>query len=538
MKAKLEKSNEANIVVSDENENEQYPNDSNDSKSQCSDPPAWQKYLFKGETFKTIEEFYLAEFDRLEVKEHTGDGTKSLYLLNDMGIAQLFHEIHKDIIVFVREVKCYYVYDGRRYQPDLNLATEISKEFFRALAIHAGKVGGSTLVPKSTGYKDFEKYAAEFHNYSRRKSILADAATIAPVSIDIFDNKPKLINLPNGTYDLEKMELREHRPDDYLTMMYRPMYDPNIRYERWDKFINEIMEEDSDKILYLQKCLGYAFSGDVSQECFFVCYGPKARNGKSTLIGTIEYLLGDYAITAQPQTIAKRTTNGAAPSPDIARLKGTRLVNMPEPPQGLELDAALVKQMTGGDPITARFLRGNPIQFLPSFKMIIPTNHMPKIIDPSLLKSGRMKVVQFNRSFIDNPDTDLKNIFRKPEAMTAILNWLIEGYKLYKEDDHLEAPKALKAELDEFRKEAAGQLEIFLENNLIKEPDGKVRISDIHRRHSAWAIESNLKTLTKHAFLPEMESRYGDMVKRDGKLGNFLKGHILVDNKPGEPSPT
>ena len=516
---------------------DQHYDDADNLEAQGVDVPAWQKYLLRSGSYKDITDFYLAKFNELGVKEHK-DCINPPYPLNDIGLAKLFRDIHGDVIISVLEAKNYYVFDGTRHKPNSDLAAEICKIFSEALVAHANLVRGTTLVPKAKGFKDFATYAAEFHKHSRRKSLLADAATIAPVSAEIFDSNPWLINLKNGTYDLQRRIFREHRPGDYLTKICRAEYNPDVVYEPWSKFVSEIMEEDSHKISYLQKCSGYAFSGDVSQECFIVHYGPKTRNGKTTFCGAVEYTLGDYAVTAQPQTIAKRNTDGAASSSDLARLKGARLVNIPEPPQGLELNEALVKQMTGGESITARFLKANPIQFLPSFKIVIPTNHMPKITDTSLLRSGRMKVIQFNRSFADNPDTDLKTKFREPEAMSRIINWLIEGYRLYAEDGHLEPPGTLKAELDSFHVEATGQLDEFLRENLVEKAGEKVQISALNRRHTKWAQDSGLKTLTKHAFKLELESRYGKNVSRDGKLGNVLKGYQMVDELVKSKSPS
>ncbi|MCL1882278.1 MAG: hypothetical protein FWF81_00795 [Defluviitaleaceae bacterium] len=101
---------------------------------------------------------------------------------------------------------------------------------------------------------------------------------------------------------------------------------------------------------FLQKALGYALSGETALECFFIFYGDKTRNGKSTLSETIAFVMGEYARTIQPQTLSRRPADGGAASPDTARLKGARLVNVPEPEKGLELNIALVKQLTGGTP--------------------------------------------------------------------------------------------------------------------------------------------------------------------------------------------
>ncbi|MDR0491142.1 MAG: hypothetical protein LBH28_07875 [Oscillospiraceae bacterium] len=133
-------------------------------------------------------------------------------------------------------------------------------------------------------------------------------------------------------------------------------YDPKAKYVLWDRFIDEIMCGDTGTAAYLQKALGYALTGDTSLDCFFILYGARSRNGKSTLKETVSHLLGEHACVSSPQTFSRRSGDGASPTPDIACLQGTRLVDMPEPEKGMELNASLMKQLTGGDTLVGRFL--------------------------------------------------------------------------------------------------------------------------------------------------------------------------------------
>jgi putative DNA primase/helicase len=377
---------------------------------------------------------YLKIFKEMKIDS---DEVQAIYPRNDIGVARLFHHLHSDKLVYVTEQKSYYLFDGKRWGIDGAGVSALCTNFVRAYAEHAKDVQGSSLVPKSGGHKDFEAYAGEFHRLSRRKAILEDARAIAPKSIVDFDSNPFLLNLQNGTFDFEAMEFREHRSTDHLTKIARVDHQEGAVCERWLQFVIEIMDGNDGMGQYLQKALGYGSSGDTSQDCFFYLYGPKTRNGKSTLTGTIEYLLGDYAMSAQPQTLARRNANGAAPSPDIARLKGARFVNMQEPSKGLELDAALVKQLTGGDAVVARFLGKNPVQYTPTFKIFMGANHLPKITDRSVLTSGRLKVIPFNRHFKPGEqDENLTQMFKESVAMSGILNWLIQGFAMYRRTEN------------------------------------------------------------------------------------------------------
>jgi len=199
--------------------------------------------------------------------------------------------------------------------------------------------------------------------------------------------------------------------------------------------------------MLMQKALGYARTGDASLECFFVLYGSTTRNGKTTLTETIANILGDYARTIQPQTFSRQSADGASPSPNIARLKGARLVNMPEPERGLELNIARIKQLTGGDTYTGRFLNENPIEF----KFFINTNHRPRTFDDTVFSSDRMKLVPFEKHFAEaEQDKWLKKFFQRNASRFAILNWLIEGYRLLGASPQrvADATKAYRQEAD------------------------------------------------------------------------------------------
>ena len=458
---------------------------------------------------------YTKQFKK--IAECKCEGTcKCPYPHNDIGTAQLFYDLHKALIIYISEAKSWYYYDEKRWAPDVGgmYTSELCKRFVRAYVEYASKISG-----------DFKEYVEKFHKLNQRKSLIADASTIAPKSISEFDSNPLLFNCTNGTYDLEKSEFRPHRPADYITKLSRVEYKEGASSKPWQIFINEIMMDNANVTGFLQKSHGYALSGDTSQECFFVNYGPKTRNGKSTLVDTISYLMGEYAATIQPQTLAKRSSNGATSSPDIARLQGIRFVNMPEPAKGLELDAALVKQLTGGDSVTARFLFKNFVEFKPAFKIFISTNHMPRIKDRTVFDSGRMKVIPFNRHFKpDEQNRNLKESFRNPSTMSGILNWLIEGYNAYKKDGRLIVPDEVKAKLKDFQKDATAEIDGFLEEILVKADGVRLRTSMIYKLHCEWAKEREFSPLSSQAFVAELRSRYE--VTRDSAKGNVVVGYI------------
>jgi putative DNA primase/helicase len=132
----------------------------------------------------------------------------------------------------------------------------------------------------------------------------------------------------------------------------------------------------------------------------------------------------------------------------MARLKGARLVTVPEPEKGLELNIALIKQLTGGDTYTARFLNANPFEFRPEFKIFINTNHLPRTADNTVFTSSRVKIIPFERHFEENEqDTGLKKLFRKEINKSAVLNWAVEGWRLIQETG-FDAPPTVDAAIE------------------------------------------------------------------------------------------
>lgn len=350
------------------------------------------------------------------------------YPRTDIGTAKLFYDLHSHVIRCVDESDKWYVYNGRRWTKDERgfKVMEMCKAFAGAYHKYSEMV-----FDDSDEAKAFIKYGAGLTGRKRRESLLSDAKSVAPVSLSVFDNNRFLLNLQNGVYDLANMVFRPHISNDYVTKMMNAKYKEGAVCERWEKFIHEIMCGDADTIKFLQKALGYSLSGDTSLECFFILHGSTTRNGKSTLTETIGHIMGDYSRTIQPETLSRRSTDGSKPSPDIARLKGARLVNMPEPENGLELSIALVKQLTGGDTYTGRFLNENPIEYKPEFKIFINTNHLPRISDDTVFSSDRVKLIPFERHFkLEEQDNGLKKLFLKGDSKSGILNWLIEGYRL------------------------------------------------------------------------------------------------------------
>ncbi|MFP3154675.1 phage/plasmid primase, P4 family [Lachnospiraceae bacterium ZAX-1] len=413
---------------------------------------------------------------------------------------------------YVVESKTWYVYDGRVWRKDEGgfRTMEMCKTFVTAYSDYA--------VAACADDSDFLKYTAKLASRRNRESVLGDAKSIAPMSLSAFDVNKFLLNLQNGTYNLQNFSIQQHNPADYITKIARVRFDRKARCSRWEQFIDEIMCGDQSTAAFLQKALGYSLTGETNAH-FYIFHGASTRNGKSTLTEAIGFILGDYARTVQPQTLAKRSSDGAAPPPDIARLKGARFVCTPEPEKGLELNSALIKQLTGGDTYVGRFLNENPFEFVPEFKIFFNTNHLPRTNDDTIFASGRVRIIPFERHFTaKEQDPGLKSQFRKSANKSAILNWLIDGYRLLLEAG-IDVTERMQSALDEYRSEC-DSVGNFLSERIVPAYAGKLQTSILYSVYTAQAKMSGSRPMSVQQFVGEVKKRYD--VGRDRALGTVI----------------
>jgi putative DNA primase/helicase len=217
---------------------------------------------------------------------------------------------------------------------------------------------------------EIERYAIKSESIRQRENFIRSAQRILKLnaSVDDLDRDPWLLNVENGTINLRTGELLPHRQEDMITKIAKVQYDRNADCPKWNQFIRELMGYKGDLITFLQTAAGWAVSGDISEQSMFILYGTGA-NGKSTFLNVIMRILGDYAITTYAETFMRR--NNDTTTNDIARLRGTRFVTTTETEQGKRLSEHLIKQATGNDQLTARFLYGEHFNFVPTFKIFI-----------------------------------------------------------------------------------------------------------------------------------------------------------------------
>jgi len=216
--------------------------------------------------------------------------------------------------------------------------------------------------------------------------------------------------------------------------------------------------------------------------------------------------------------------NPAFPTNDIGvtRLMDTRLVNINEPDKDLVLNSAVVKQLTSGDMLVARFLNENLFEFMPEGKFFINTNHLPRIIDTTVFTSGRVVIIPFERHF-NEQDKGLKRYLRYPYSLSGILNWLIEGYRLLSTEG-LEPSVRIKAAITEYATKS-DVLGLFLDESLSPTEGERLSTSALYNVYKEWAKSQGNKLIRVQGFVGKLRNRY--KVFNNRKIGNVIVGMSL-----------
>lgn len=238
----------------------------------------------------------------------------------------------------------------------------------------------------------------------------------------------------------------------------------------------------------------------------FILHGKTTRNGKSTLLNTVETMLGDYAKVAPVGMICRgdRQKDAEAASPTLAGLKGKRFVTMSESNEYGKLDEEKIKQLTGGEEISARALYQSAITFKPQFTLWLSCNDLPMVTDKSLFASQRIKVIEFNRHFSpQEQDTHLKDELTEQSAMSGIFMWLVRGYIRYKERG-LGMADSLTKVVKQYERDNDIVLQ-FLETHCEQGEDFSIRAKDIYSKFKVWAKSEGAYVLSARKFNAEME---------------------------------
>lgn len=461
----------------------------------------------------------------------TAEVQEKEYAITDIGAGELFADTYGDVVRYTANAKKpFTLWNGSRWEEDSNdYVNELAK-----------LVVAKKMPEMATHIKDDDKrtkwlgWAKRMQANQARVRMLESARTIPRIvaKMSDFDASTQYVNLPNGIFDLHEDVCLPHDSALLLSKMAGAAYNPDASCERWDQFVLEIMNGDEACARFLQKATGYALMGEPVEDCLFFLYGEKTRNGKSTFCHAILNVFGDYGCTAQPETLAVQRNKAAnAQSSDIARLRGARLVSMSEPEKGMKLDAALVKQLTGRDTITARFMHRDFFEFVPNFVLFMNTNHLPRVDDMTLFSSGRIFTIPFPVHFEESQqDKSLLDFFKQPTCASAILNWVLEGHRMYRREGlRGNLPEAIQ-EATQCYEEDSDILGSFMRECIVTCEGNTVMSNEIYRVYKHWMEENGHVPMSKTKMSPELE-RHG-LKKKRRSSGCYFMDIALTSSFP------
>ena len=448
--------------------------------------------------------------------------------MNDRGSADLFATVFMDVSRYNPTKKDWMYYDGTRWVADQEGMR--AKRNAKTLADVLVRYSATVFLPDDKR-QSYIKYTAGMMNYRSRNVMVTDAKDLNFFENMELDKDDFLLNCKNCVLDLsgDQPKALEHSADLLLSKLCNANYNPAATCTLWEKTVNEIMQGDTEKIKYLQKMSGRLLTGDTSEEEFYIFFGATTRNGKSTITELLLYLLGDYATTISPESLAiKANKDSRTASPDIAKLAGTRFVVASEPPRRMLFDSSLVKTLTGRDTVSARFLHENEFQFKPKFKLILNSNYLPVISDKTVFSSNRVKVVPFERHFTEKEQNKhLKEQLQ--QEIDGILNWCIKGLQLYRKEG-LEPPVAVQNATHEYS-EDSDKVGKFISECLVK-TNQNLAAKDVYEKYSQWCNDCGLGIDGRTFFYEELKTK--NLLSKTGTVTgktvkNVIKGYSFVD---------
>ena len=448
------------------------------------------------------------------------------YSHDDKGNGELFADVFKDCLRYNVTAKEWYFYNGIIWMTDVESmeTNKCAKRLIDELVRYAADIDDPD--------GKYTIFLGSLRKQNNRNRMIEDARDKFYIKDEQLDKNPYLLNCQNGILDLKTFEFREHNSNDMLSKVCNAVYNDKAKSKDFEKFIDQIMMSDKNKIDFIQKILGYSLTGDTSLEKGFILYGPTTRNGKSTLMETIAYMLGNdkgYAMHIQPETLARRSyKDSRQASGDIARLKGCRFLNASEPPKKMAFDSALLKNLLGRDSITARHVYEKDFEFLPEFTLFINSNYLPEIDDPTLFESERLVVIPFDRHFdVKEQDKTLKERLKSEENISGVLNWCIEGLKKFNTED-FEIPGLIKDATMEYRS-ISDQIGNFL-FDCLKSSKDNIKAKDVYNAYCEWCKENDCSGKGKLEFYAELRVK-GILSKKGTVNGvtydNVVKGHAF-----------
>lgn len=447
-------------------------------------------------------------FAELSATQDTNHGIRKIVLraLDPLGAADRVVDAKGDQLRFVQDSQTLWTHDGQRYSPLPQLAEKAALDVL--VNVHHEFVPGMIHVTED-GQPVEQEAMRKFQAKLRTPSMISQTLKFVRLDPRVharsneFDANPYEINLLNGLLNLETLELAPHAPTQLVTKLAPVFWDPDAPCSYWHDFIDDITCHDEELASCLQRICGYSLTGSTEEEAMPILYGGGA-NGKSRFLAALRDILGsgEYALTLGAGSILNSKSHGIRC--DLRQLEGVRVAFAIEVNQGQTLDEAVVKAITGGDELSARALRQNPVQFVPQAKVLMAVNHLPGLVGNDHGIRRRILVVPFRKQF--DGKVKKEEIERKIQSeRDGIFAWMVRGFADWKSQG-LNPPEVVLKATDEYLQQE-DQLGEYLSERTIDDPSLKTPIRLLFEDYAAWAKGAGVKAVSLHQFSDQLKAR-------------------------------
>lgn len=421
------------------------------------------------------------------------------------------------------------IWDGKKWNiDDKNEIQQLAKQtilnFYSRAAMITDDDKRSKLIDNAKRSEALGKRKAMIELAKSEKNI--------PAIPSNFDENRWILNLNNGTLNLRTCELYPHKREDYITKKIPVNYNPDAECPTWKKFLNTTFNGDKELISFIQKSIGYSLSGSTQEQCIYILHGTGA-NGKSTFLTTIKDILGEYAQQTPSETLmAKKNQNSS--SNDLARIRGSRFVSSVETEEGKTFAEVLIKQLTGEDTVTARFLFNEYFDFKPECKIWLASNHKPKIRGTDYAIWRRIRLIPFLIT-IPEEERDPLLLEKLRTEQEGILAWAIAGCKAW-QNEGIKIPDKVKFATDDYKDEM-DTLGDFIKECCVIGKDFKATSQDLYNKYIGWCNLTGEKEITQRAFGLKLSERGYEKEKGTSglfRLKYFYKGIGIISNTEEE----
>jgi putative DNA primase/helicase len=424
----------------------------------------------------------------------------------DHGNEQAFEIFFGDDFVYNCADENWHSWNGNYWEPD-----SLKRIDRRMLEVATARIAAAALLPlldEAGGplRKKAVAAARKLRNVNTRKSAMESATSNERFAhrVKDFDQNDFLFACANGVVDLRTGELRPGQRDDMLTKASHVIFDSLATCPRWLKFLKDIFADSSEMLAFIQRAVGYSLLGLTREEVLFILWGD-GRNGKGTFLRVLLELLGDYGMNMDISALIADKGSGKGRRNDLAAMAGRRFVVTQESREGAQLDEALIKALTGGDLITARFLFKEHFTFRPTWKIWLATNHRPEIRGSDSGIWSRPKLIPFDVSFAGREDRGLKDALLDPQELSGILNWAVEGCLRYQEDG-LQYPQVVIEATAQYKSDS-DFIGRFIEECCVTGRAFSVAARSLYQALTTWVSDTGEKAITETAFGLKMKER-------------------------------